>query len=701
MRHDWLYDMEIYPNLVLLGAKVPGIDKRRSFQLSPLADDRQDMAIWLRDEVDDMIGYNNLFYDSPMLYYFIHNCMKMRGRDAALAMFNYSKKLIKSRFPKRINPIRPQIDLFKINHFDNKAKMTSLKLLEFNLRAENLQELPFPFDKVLEREEIWEVVSYNDNDIDATELVYDETKSEIELRKKMSPIYGIDFTNYNSTKMGEHILISKIVEALGEDVMYNEVPTSSGGIKKVVRNTKRDKIDFEEVVFDYIKFETEPFQKLLKWFKSQTITETKGVFSDIPTEDLKELKGHYAETQWTWDGKKKEYRETSTLKKVTKSNPVEKLKTLNVVYDGFRYDFGVGGIHGCILPGVYESTDTHIIIDIDVASYYPNLGIKNKMYPAHVGIEFCDIYEGIYEERKKYPKKTHKAENLALKLALNGSYGKSNSEYSSLCDPMYTMKTTVNGQLLLCMLSEKLNESIDDATMLQINTDGLTIKIPREAEGKLMEICKEWEELTQLELEYAYYSRMIIKDVNNYIGVYDGTDDVKRKGAAFIHKRQPGELELHKNFSAIITAKALEAYYVDGEEPERFVRNHDDMYDFFLRTKVPKTSRLVLRDYGPDEQILTETVGQNITRYLVTGKYRKNKETKKYEKTGRGKTLIKIMPPIKGKSEEREFNVEESWLCTTMNKLPENLESLKQIVDYDYYIEKIRDVIYMIEYFSK
>src|SRR5690606_37685331 len=100
-------------------------------------------------------------------------------------------------------------DLFKINHFDNKAKMTSLKLLEFNLRLKNLQALPYRFDKELTEQEIFDVIAYNDNDVDATELVYNETKFEIDLRDKMSPKYGIDFTNFNSTKMGEHILISK------------------------------------------------------------------------------------------------------------------------------------------------------------------------------------------------------------------------------------------------------------------------------------------------------------------------------------------------------------------------------------------------------------------------------------------------------------------------------------------------------------
>ncbi len=77
-------------------------------------------------------------------------------------------------------------------------------------------------------------------------------------------------------------------------------------------------------------------------------------------------------------------------------------------------------MHGCIKAGIYDNKDGRII-DVDVSSFYPNLAIKNKFYASHLGEEFCDIYEEIYLERKKYPKKS--PENEGLKLALNGAYG--------------------------------------------------------------------------------------------------------------------------------------------------------------------------------------------------------------------------------------------------------------------------------------
>ena len=116
-----------------------------------------------------------------------------------------------------------------------------------------------------------------------------------------------------------------------------------------------------------------------------------------------------------------------------------------------------------------------------------------------------------------------------LKLALNGVYGDSNSDYSPLHDPQYTMAITINGQLMLCMLAEKLLAS-SEVKMIQINTDGLTIKFPRILLYWVRETMKWWEGVTGLDLEEAVYKRFFARDCNNYLAEYtDGK--VKRKAS--------------------------------------------------------------------------------------------------------------------------------------------------------------------------
>ena len=284
---------------------------------------------------------------------------------------------------------------------------------------------------------------------------------------------------------------------------------------------------------------------------------------------------------------------------------------------------------------------------------------------------------------------------------------------------MYTMKTTINGQLLLLMLSERFVEEISSVKMLQINTDGMTIKVKRSDKLLVESIVKRWENLTKLQMEYTYYSKMIIKDVNNYIAIKtDG--GIKRKGAAFIYKVGPGELELHKNFSMLIIPKAIEAYFVKGIKPEEFVKNHDDIYDFFKRTKINKSDKLFEKqiDFFGKEIYSKET--QRINRYYISGKQKeinlnskllsdeiveKFKDIKKkygkiriYPIEGNGKILLKEMKPLKGKSEKRYTNMESGYLCTSVNNLDAVTEQeIRDNIYYPYYINEVYKVINQIE----
>lgn len=271
------------------------------------------------------------------------------------------------------------------------------------------------------------------------------------------------------------------------------------------------------------------------------------------------------------------------------------------------------------------------------------------------------------------------------------------------------MQTTINGQLSLCMLSERIMEEIPNCKMIQINTDGLTVKINRKHLEYLFAICQRWETYTKLELESVFYKKMIIKDVNNYIALKeDGS--IKRKGAAFIYRIGPGELELHKNFSMLVIPKALEAYFTKGISPEEFVKNHDDIYDFFKRTKIKRSDKLFFREYDKKGNILMEEELQRVTRYIISGyieeeKYKVKSETSNrmltrryYHNRGNGRTLIKEMLPLKGKTEPRNNNVEAGYLCSVFNDLNGvDKEYIKSLIYHQYYIDEVYKVINLIE----
>jgi len=289
---------------------------------------------------------------------------------------------------------------------------------------------------------------------------------------------------------------------------------------------------------------------------------------------------------------------------------------LNVVIDGLEWVFGVGGIHASVDSQFVYADDDWMLVDRDVKSFYPNLSIRNRVYPEHLGEEFCDIYQDIYDERTRHKKGS--SVNGLFKLALNGTYGASNDQFSPMYDPKFTMTITINGQLSLCMLAEKLLE-IDGLSIIMANTDGLTYTCPRDNAHLAEQVCDDWCELTKLELESVEYKMMAISDVNNYVATYDG--GVKCKGR-FVYQG----LGWHQNHSNLIIPMAAVKHITEGVDIDAFIRSHSDVFDFMSRTKVPRSSRLMLvHEDGSEDKL------QNVCRYYISTK---------------GGSMVKIMPPL-------------------------------------------------------
>ena len=350
-------------------------------------------------------------------------------------------------------------------------------------------------------------------------------------------------------------------------------------------------------------------------------------------------------------------------------------ETINVVSHGFEFVYGTGGIHGSVSNKTYRSDDDWIIVDFDYASMYPNIFISNRIYPQHLSELFCDVYQELYTERKKHKKGTNL--NLALKLALNNVYGSTNDQYSPFYDPKATINCTVLGQLTLSVLAERLMTRVPDLEMIQCNTDGLTVYVKRKYKDMVTQIVKDWDKVCGLEMEEVEYKMMAIADVNNYIAEYV-KGGLKTNGRyeyrdAFFDPDQQG-LAMHQNKSALVIKRAAVLKITEGIPVERTIRSCKDPFDFMLRTKVPRTSRLVTRYYENDGRSYTDVFEQNITRYYISEK---------------GGKLIKCMPPLEGKEGEREIGIDAAWLVKTAN----NIDSFAWDLNYDYYIQEAQKLV--------
>jgi hypothetical protein len=598
-----------------------------------------------------MIGYNNVNYDYPLIHYILMNYKRWKYYPVYKILnllYDQSQKIIESEYSSisEKDVKVKQIDLYRIWHFDNKNRRTSLKHIQIAMNWSNVQDMPMPHYHLVEPHEVEEILKYNLNDVFSTHAFYKKSKEQIQMRIALSKEYNLSLINANAPKIGAEIFASIISKELNIEMRE---------LKQM--RTKRDEIVFSELIFPYIKFQSKQFQLLLEFLKTCRIEGSvlKGFFSDIKLDKVKSILP---------------YVNTNAINKRQNT-----LDNLSIIFEEFQYDFGVGGIHGCIKSGIYDASDDYMIIDIDVSSFYPNLAIRNRFYPLHLTEKFCDIYEGVYDKRSIAKKKAKqdkndlvsKAVNEGLKLALNGSYGKSNEETSFFYDPAYTVATTINGQLLLTVLAENLVLNTD-CTLLQINTDGLTLKINKNDYDKLKSICVQWEKETGLELEYAFYKRMVIRDVNNYIAVY--TDDK-------IKPKLKGDFEIikdwHKDHSMSIVAKALEAYYVYGIPVEETITKSTDIYDFTLSMKVTRGWKAVHRKIVNGEYV--EQTLQKNNRYLITNK---------------GGTLMKVH------TDGRESNVEKDFNTTIFNKYYSCEEFSSYDINYNYYIREVYKIINVI-----
>jgi len=684
---DWIYDLECYPNVFTFCVMYANGSGIRVFEVSHRKNEVDKILAFLRKVVAHkhrMVGFNNVGFDYVLLHDAIlvkaseclqtGNPLTVTPEEIYAVMLDIFESKKDGGFGKTIkNPWIPQVDLFKIHHFDNKARATSLKMLEFNMRSENIEDLPFPPGTVLTDEQIDVLISYNKHDVSETRKFYMESVGAIQFRESLTERYGFDCTNLNDTKIGKEYFINRLEKAM-PGCCYKVTPHG-----RKMMQTRRKKIAIKDVIFPYVEFKRPEFNAVKRWFMSQVITETKGVFSDIREDRLGDVAA-YADMRVV----KKKWKTTpseSDVASALKENPkawvdVVDLKskkgaqshwlcwreadTLNVLVDGFRFDFGTGGIHGSVDSTIVRSDDEYEIIDADVSSMYPNIAIANRVYPKHLSDEFCNIYEDVYHERKKYPKSD--PANLIMKLALNGVYGDSNNQYSPFFDAQYTMAITINGQLSLCMLAERLIE-IEGCSLVQVNTDGVTVRIPRNKRTEYDAVCAQWQVDVGLQLEYAFYDAMFIRDVNNYIAVYtDGK--VKRKGSY-----EYENLGWHQNHSALVIQMAVEHELLGRGSAESFIVLHDNEYDFMLRTKVNRSSSLVIvGEDGVDVPV------QNICRY--------------YPCKDGGK-LVKIMPPLKDGDELRRLSIDKEWNVRVCN----NMLDFDWKVDYDYYIQEARKLI--------
>ena len=608
-----VFDIEIGVNYFLVCFKSVTKGTKKSFIICEQLNQAEELYEFLQMLIENdywFVGFNNLEFDSQLIETFLDNYQTFWS-DIVYLIYNQAQELVneKTDFNKwefiipewKLRTL--QLDVYKQAHFDNAAKRTSLKSLQINLDWENVLDSPYKHYEKLSFEQIKEVENYCWNDVESTEAFYKTRLENIQLRNDLGKRYKINLLNKPDASVGTEIVKAEYCKLSGRH--FNEF-----------RN-KRDadiNFKFDSIISPKVRFETPELQKVL--------------------EDIK------------------------------KYSP-ETLKEYKFVFNGTKYTIAKGGLHSDNKNQIWEEDEEQIIIDQDFSSYYPGLMISLDLYPSQLGVEFVEVLKNLTERRIEAKKNKDKLIADTFKLAINCCYGKLGDKQSWLQSMKTLYSVTINGQLFLLMLVERLSKF----RVFSVNTDGVSVLLERKDEQSFYSICEEFSKYIGIPVEYAHYKKCIFTSVNDYL-IQKTNGELKKKGD-WITK-----FDWHQNNSYRIIPIALEKFFIEGIPIEETIKNHDNILDFCAKKKSVGEWWFEIR--------------QVINGEVVIKKLQKNN---RYYLSNHGGVIYKLHPDGREQFVEAHPLKGRAWYCTVINKL-DRKEIKDRDIHYKYYIRECQKKIH-------
>jgi hypothetical protein len=652
------------------------LDKIKKVRFVLYEDDDKDLFSLLSflQNKADYFGYNNRRYDRLMLsallmYYnqfdkpsklitFLYETSQRVIRNSnndTLWTDNFTSLILRNNLAFR------DLDLFQIFRLDHYHK--SLKQTSINIKWYNLKEYTMPpigdldrhyyherlpeakgmtdrelnihyrnvFERFIPKEYLQEMADYNDNDVYIVAELIRMNQEEVLLRYRISEEYKVDVFSASRSTIADKVIVK----------LYSKY---TGLHPKAFIDTKtiRRKIVVSEILSDKIAFSTPELNDILSGIRSLTLRGEKGEFD----------------------------REFTFM--------------------GTSYTIATGGLHSNEIPAVYTENDDNIIVDRDVASYYPNMIRSLKVCQKHLLPKaWFRIADTIVDERLEHKhlskdKSLHSKERdkhataaACLKIVANaGIFGKMGSEKSFLCDKKAMYQVTINGQLFLLMLIEKLE--LAGIHVISANTDGIVTVVPRKLEKTADDICHWWEKHLGLELEFTYYTKYVTEGVNSYL-------TIKRGGSCKFKGRMNPKMfleDLSKGYNSPIVAKCVTEYFINGTPVMETLRNAKSILDFCRTQNVNHKYRLEFT-HVVDGKIRTDVVQRN-TRFYISST---------------GGTLMKV--ESMGWNDNGEEQVKKSSLCAgqrvSICNTVDDTDISELNVNYLYYYNEAMAIIEPIE----
>jgi len=471
------------------------------------------LAKLMRDNTT--LGFNSNSYDLYMVAAALENrsCAELK---------TLSNEIIMSNLPAwKATDVSIPNTWDTIDIIDVLQGQASLKVYGARINQPKLQDLPYPHDATLTEGQMDSVRDYCVNDLRVTKALADKLTDQLALRVSMGKEYGLDLRSKSDAQIAEAVLKSEI-EAISGNALRPLKMASDATVKYI-----------------------DP--KIVE-FKDPVLTD---IFKKICAQDF-ELSGNGSIKMPDWLA--------NTKIKIGKGS----------------YQMGIGGLHSTEKGQSVRAGDGHFLCDFDVASYYPNIILQQRVEPLNMTGHFLPVYQSIVDRRLVAKRAGDKATADTLKIVVNGSFGKLGSKWSILYAPNLLIQTTITGQLCLLMLIEAYEAA--GATVVSANTDGVVVWGPKSLEDAIDQVNWDWMLQTSYELERTDYRALYSRDVNNYIAI---KPDGSAKGKGIF-----GAQGLSKNPDFPIVSEAIAAHLSGQADFKEAIRNCTDVSKFVTVRKV-------------------------------------------------------------------------------------------------------------------
>jgi hypothetical protein len=512
-----LYDTECFPNYWLLKIKALTTGIIYTFRLrdGETFDTATIAQIRTLFEIFCVISFNGNYYDVPMI------CAAMCGYRPDQLKWMNDEIILNKKKPWELGlPEWKPTD--HIDVMEVAPGMGSQKQYAGRIHCKLMRDLPYTPDRRLTEAEIVEVESYCENDLTVLGALFDALNAQIKQREMLGKRYGIDLRSKSDAQLAEAVLKLRCEQATGRRIYKPDVDWNM----RFVYNAP-----------SYIQYQLPQLQRALELVRQSIFTLGTSGGVEMPSQ----------------------------------------LEGLEITINQSTYKMGIGGLHSQEKRTVHKSDNDNVLLDKDVAAYYPALILQSGEYPSALGPAFIQEYAAIKAERlaaKDLQGKLKKSgnikgpefekarvENEGGKIMINGTFGKTGSPYSVLFAPTMLIQTTLTGQLSLLMLIEW--HELSGIPIISANTDGIILKCPRHLVDHSNQLVAEWKKRTGLEMETVEYRAVYSRDINNYFAIKtDG--EVKRKGEysqAGLNEKKNPDVEICADAVAEFLSKGTPIIY--------------------------------------------------------------------------------------------------------------------------------------------